>query len=100
MNNNSIIDESVAALAESFASILADQNCDKAGDGVEVHRLVGIFKRQGAGRDHEAESYQGDAGTVDAQAGNSADREREIACCKDDAGRDAPAFPTNSITGR
>jgi hypothetical protein len=30
MNNNSIIDESVAALAESFASILADQNCDTA----------------------------------------------------------------------
>jgi len=49
---------------------------------------------------HEAGADQGNASPVDAQAGNSANREREIASDKDHAGRDTPALPANSITGR
>ena len=67
---------------------------------VEVDRLVGVFERQRARCDHEAGADQGDAGPVDAQAGNPADREREIASDKDDAGGDATALPAHSIAGR
>ena len=57
------------------------------------------LERQGARCDHEAGANHGDAGPIDAQAGNPADREREIVSDKDDAGRDAPAFSANSIAG-
>ena len=69
-----------------------DHHAEQQRDGIEVYRLVGILERQGARCDHEAGADQGDAGPVDAQAGNPADREREIASDKDDAGRDAPAI--------
>ena len=77
-----------------------DHHAEQQRDGIEVDRLVGILERQGARCDHEAGADQGDAGPVDAQAGNPADREREIASDEDDAGRDAPSLPANSIAGR
>ncbi len=77
-----------------------DHHAEQQRDGIEVHRLVGILERKRARCDHEAGADQRDAGPVDAQAGNPADREREIASDKDDAGRDAPAIHANSIAGR
>jgi hypothetical protein len=47
-----------------------DHHAEQQRDGIEVHRLVGILERQGARCDHEAGADQGDAGPVDAQAGN------------------------------
>ena len=54
--------------------------------------LLGILERQGARCDHEPGADQGDAGSVDAQAGNPAERKREIASGKDDAGCNAPTL--------
>ena len=69
-----------------------DHHAEQQGDGVEVHRLVGILERQGTGRHHEAGADQRDAGPVDAQTRNSADRERQIAPDEDDDGCGNPAF--------
>jgi hypothetical protein len=77
-----------------------DHHAKQQRDGIEVHRLVGILERQGARCDHEPGADQGDAGPVDAQAGYPAEREREIASGKDDAGRKAPTLPADSIAGR
>ena len=77
-----------------------DHHAEQQRDGIEVYCLVGILKRQGARCDHEAGADQGNAGPVDAEARNSADRKREIASEKDDAGRDAPTFPADSIADR
>jgi hypothetical protein len=67
-----------------------DHHAEQQRDGIEVNRLIGIFERQGPRRDHEAGADQGDAGSVDAQARNSANRECKIASDKYDAGRNAP----------
>jgi hypothetical protein len=67
---------------------------------IEIRRLVGVLERQGARCNHEAGADQGNAGSIDAQARDPADREREIASDKDDAGRDAPPFPSHLVAGR
>ena len=77
-----------------------DHHAEQQRDGVEVDGLVGILERQRARCDHEAGAHQRDAGPVDAQARNPAEREREIASGKDDAGRDAAPLKANSIAGR
>ena len=66
----------------------------KQGERVEVDRLVGILKRQRARCDHQAGTDQSDAGPVDAQARNPADRERQITSDEDDDGCDFSAVPT------
>jgi hypothetical protein len=52
-----------------------------------------LAERAGMVCDHDTGGRPGRAGPVDAQAGNPADREREIASDKGDAGRDTPAHP-------
>jgi hypothetical protein len=77
-----------------------NHHAEQQGDRVAVHRLVGAFERRRSGGDHEARPDQGDAGPIDAQAGNPADGECEIAANEDYAGGHALPVDSQSIADR
>jgi hypothetical protein len=77
-----------------------DHHPEQQRNGLEIDRLVGVLKRQGARCDHQSGADESDARSVDAEAGNASDRQRKIAAGKDDARRDVPAFADDFVASR